>query len=157
MKVKRLEYGFEDEELQDENWNSFKVYSIWSQPDIKITFDGVPIEYEDLEEKDSSEESKRLAVVVEFDVSKGGYLFIERPDPGPAWIKRIFELLKDEGWQGHSFKEIKTNCRDQIELETNEKWTAVKDTQSGSVYHNRDVSDGSGKIETIDKFERNQR
>ncbi|MFB6100807.1 MAG: hypothetical protein ABEK16_06070 [Candidatus Nanohalobium sp.] len=104
MKVETLEYGDDPEKEYREDFNSFKVFTVWSEPDVKITDDSVPVKSEDLEEKDSSREAKRLVTAVEFPITVSGYFYVERPNPTPDWLEKIFDLLKEEGWQGHSFR-----------------------------------------------------
>lgn len=152
MRVEVLEYGESEEFEHPEHWNSFKIMTVWSEPDIKVTNDEIPMEYEDLEEKDSSEYEKRLVTAVEFSIQNGGYLFIERPDPTPGWMNRVFELLREEGWQGHAFNEIRVGCRGDIEIEEGEDWTAVIDHRNGVVFHNKELTKGGGEKTGIEDW-----
>lgn len=149
-----LEYGDDPEFKYREDFNSFKIMTVWSQPEVK-SVDELPA---DLEIHESPEESplepKRLVTAIEFSITKGGYLFIETPGPHPDWINRVFSLLREEGWQGHSFNEIRVDCRGDIEIEKAEDYTAVIDRQEGKVFHNRGVRKGSGKMESLEEWER---
>lgn len=154
MRVEVLEYGDNPEDEYPEDFNSFKIMTVWSEPDIKVEGEGVPIEYEDLEEKDGSKAEKRLVTAVEFHIHEGGYLFIERPEPTPGWMNKVFELLREEDWQGHAFKEIRVGCRRDIEIEKGENYTAVIDHKNETVYHNRGVPQGSGKKVDLEEWGR---
>ncbi|QGA80044.1 hypothetical protein [Candidatus Nanohalobium constans] len=133
MRVETLEYGDDPSDEYPEDWNSFKIFTVWSEPD-------------------SEENSKRLATCVEFHITKGGYFFIERPEPGPDWLCKIFEMLKREGWQGHSLHEMRVECRGEIEIEEGDDWTAVIDNKKERAFHNRGKRKGSGKIERLEEF-----
>ena len=148
MRVERLEYGDDPKAEYPEDFNSFKVYEIWSEPDVKIK-DG---DYEDLEEIDRSKESKRLAVAVEFSTQQGGYFFIEKQYPSPKWMNKVWKLLKEENWQGYSFNEIRGGCRRQIKVIKRKNYTAVIDKEKGKVLHNRGKKQGSGTVEKLENF-----
>lgn len=152
MDVRTLEYGDDPEADYPEDFDSFKIFEVWSDPDIKVEDKDIPIEYEDLEEVDSSKESKRLAIAVEFSMHQGGYFFIETPSPNPDWLNKVWKLLQDNGWQGHSFNEIRSNCREQIKLIRRKSYIAVIDEQSGKAFHNRGKLQGSGTVEDIGDF-----
>lgn len=149
MRVEIHEYGDDPEAEYPEDFNSFKVMSIRSEPDIRVENDSIPLETEDLEEKDSAEHSKRLLTAVEFDSSRGGYIFVEKPVPTPGWLKKAFDLLREEGWQGYGFREFRVGCREDIEIVTTEDFTAVIDREKEKVYHNKDSPIGSGDITSL--------
>ncbi|WEL19173.1 hypothetical protein [Candidatus Nanohalococcus occultus] len=153
MRVKTHVYGFENEELQTEDFNSFKIYSVWSEPDIRVENDSIPMEVTDLEEKDDGEGAKRLVTAIEFGHMTGGYFFVERPKPSPSWITKVFGLLREEGWQGHYLNEMRVDCRGDIEIRNTEEYTAVIDRAAERVFHNRGTGDGAGKIENLSEFE----
>jgi len=83
----------------------------------------------------------------------GGYFFVERPEPTPRWLNKVFDLLYDEGWQGHFFNEIRVDCRGEIKVVRREDFTAVIDERKGKVFHNSGMRKGSGKIEDLEEFE----
>lgn len=152
MKIERLEYGDEPDSEHPEDFDSFKVYAVWSDPDIKIEDSDVPIDYKDLEEVDSSKKAKRLAVAVEFSMHQGGYFFIEKPNPTTEWLNKVWDLLQELGWQGYSFNEIRSNCRENIKIIRYGDYTAVIDREKGKVFHNRAKPKGAGAIEDLENF-----
>lgn len=152
MKVKIHEYGDDPESDYPEDFNSFKVMTIWSEPDVRVNNDSVPLETEDLEKKDSSEHSKRLMTAVEFDSARGGYVFVEKPGPTPSWLSKAFDLLQEKGWQGYGFRELRAGCRGDIDIVTTEDFTAVIDREGEKVFHNEDSSTGSGEITRLDEW-----
>jgi hypothetical protein len=113
VKIERLEYGDDPEVEYSEDFDSFKVYEVWSEPDVEFV-DGEGLEVDELGEEEVDEHSKRLAVAVEFSMHQGGYFFIETPNPNTEWLKKVWELLQETGWQGYSFNEIRGNCRGQM-------------------------------------------
>lgn len=145
MEVKVLEYGDDPKSEYPEDFNSFKVMTVWSEPETE-SVDEIPSDKEIYESsKESPIEPKRLVTAVEFHIGEGGYFFIEKPQPNPTWLNKVFDLLMEEGWQGHSFKEIRSNCRGNIEVQDAEDYTAVIDHDRELVFHNRDVPKGSGR------------
>jgi len=152
MRVQRLEYGDEPGEY-NEDFNSFKVYEVWSEPVVESN-DSLPANttiYESPSE--SPVEPKRLVVAVEFPITFGSYFFIETPKPNPEWINKVFDLLKEKGWQGHAFEVIRNQCRGQITVIKRKTYTAVIDRKEGKVYHNSDKQKGAGKTEELKGFE----
>ncbi len=152
MRVKILEYGDAPERDFQEDAESFKVMTVWSEP-VTESVDQVPAAAEIHESPEKSTvEPKRLVTAVEFGIHKGGYFFIETPNPNPEWLNRVFDLLKDEGWMGYRFNEIRGNCRGEIEVLDKEEFTAVIDEKTGKVLHNGGLSKGDGKIEVLEDF-----
>ena len=152
MKIERLEYGDDPDTEYPEDFNSFKVYAVWSDPDIKIEDSDVPIEYKDLEEVDGNKEAKRLSVAVEFSMNQGGYFFIETPNPTTEWLNKVWELLQEKGWQGYGFNEIRNGCRGCIKVIRRKDYTALIDKEKKKVFHNRDMPRGAGAIDDLEDF-----
>lgn len=152
MRVEKLVYGDDPTSEYPEDFNSFKIFTVWSEPDIVSEPDDGPVETRD---QDTESQEKRLVTAVEFPVTVGSYFFVERPEAGPDWLCKAFKLLKDEGWQGHSFKDFRVECRGEIEIEDGESWTAVIDRKTGKVFHNRDKRQGAGEMEELESFRSN--
>jgi hypothetical protein len=151
MRVKRLEYGDERGEYS-EDFNSFKIYEVWSEPVVK-SHESLPVNttiYESPSE--SPVDEKRLVVAVEFPMSYGSYFFIETPEPNPGWLEKVFDLLKEKGWQGHAFEDIRNQCRGQITVIRREGYTAVIDRKKQKVYHNYEKPKGSGEKTDLGVF-----
>lgn len=151
MRVERLEYGDEQGEYR-EDFNSFKIYEVWSEPVVE-SHDSLPANttiYESPSE--SPVESKRLVVAVEFPMSYGSYFFIETPKPDPEWMNKVFDLLRENGWQGHSFEEVRNQCRGLITVVKRETYTAVIDKEKAKVYHNCGKPKGAGETTRLEAF-----
>ncbi|MFB6216688.1 MAG: hypothetical protein ABEJ72_06950, partial [Candidatus Aenigmatarchaeota archaeon] len=91
-------------------------------------------------------------MAVEFSEDRGGYFFIERADPSPEWIKNAWNLLRENGWQGFSFDEIRGNCRGVVKVLEDEDYTAVIDKARKKVFHNRGLPEGVGDIDKLEEF-----
>jgi len=150
MRVEKLVYGDDPEAEYPEDFNSFKVFTVWSEPGIVSEPDGGPVGTRD---EDTESQGKRLATAVEFPMTVGSYFFVERSEPGPEWLCKVFQLLKDEGWQGHSFSEFRVNCRGEIRIEEGENWTAVIDKNKGNVFHNQNKRQGDGDITDLESWD----
>lgn len=152
MRVEKFEYGGDPEADYPEHWDSFKIYEVWSEPVVE--------DHEDLPANTTIYESpsespldpKRLVVAVEFSLRQGSYFYIETPRPAPEWIKKVFELLREEGWQGHSFECIRNNCRGEIFVINRKTYTAVIDMKEEMALHNYKKSKGGGVTEELESF-----
>lgn len=157
MRVEVLEYGDDPERGFQEDAESFKVMTVWSEP-VTESVDQIPATAEIHESPEKSTvEPKRLVTAVEFGIHKGGFFFIETPNLNPEWLNKVFDLLKDEGWMGYGFNEIRGNCRVEIEVLDEEDFTAVIDEKTGKVFHDRGLSKGDGKVESLEKFRDKER
>jgi hypothetical protein len=152
VRVEVLEYGGDPEMEYPEHWNSFKIMTVWSEPEMESVghIPHTAVVYESPER--SPLESRRLAVAVEFSMDEGGYLFVESPGPDPGWLNRVFDALREEGWQGFNFRQLRIDCRGDIEVLEEEEFTAVIDTREGRVFHNRGVQRGSGVVEDLSEW-----
>jgi hypothetical protein len=152
MEVKVLEYGDDPERDFQEDAESSKIMTVWSEP-VTESVDQIPSSTDIYESAETSTlEPKRLITAVEFGIHKGGFFFIETPKPNPDWLNNVFELLNEEGWIGYGFNEIRGSCRDKIKILDEEDFTAVVDKKKGRVYHNKGMRKGRGKIENIEEF-----
>lgn len=152
MRVEVLEYGDDPERDFQEDSESFKVFTVWSEP-VTESVDEIPASAEIHESPEKSTvEPKRLVTAVEFGIHKGGFFFIETPNPNPEWMNKVFNLLEEEGWMGYSFNEIRGSCRGEIEVLGKEEYTAVIDEKGGKVYHNQGKRRGDGEVEDIEEF-----
>lgn len=152
MKIERLEYGDDPDSDFPEEFDSFKVFTVWSEPDINIVENEFPVEYKDFEELDSGKGAKRLAVAVEYSMHQGGYFFIETPNPDTEWLNRVWEHLKELGWQGYSFNDIRSNCRGHIKVIKRKDYSAVIDKKNEKIFHNRAKPKGAGAVDDLDNF-----
>lgn len=154
MRVEVLEYGDNPESEYPEDFNSFKVMTIWSEPETEAISE-IPSETEVYESPEESPiEPKRLVTAVEFHMGEGGFFFIERPMPDPNWLNKVFDLLREKGWEGYSFQEIRGNCRGDIEIINKDDYTAVIDRKKNMVLHDRDLPKGSGRKEDLEEWKK---
>jgi hypothetical protein len=152
MRVEILEYGDNPERDFQEDAESFKVMTVWSEPVTK-SVDQIPATAEIHESPEKSTiDPKRIVTAVEFGISQGGFFFIETPRPNPDWLNKVFGLLKDEGWMGYRFNEIRGGCRGGVEVLDEDEFTAVIDHRNQNVFHNRGQRKGEGEVEDVEDF-----